>query len=108
MASFHPGWLELESAAFVDVTSEDKSHPIESALLDLQEHGCRAAEPGKQSFRLIFDERKVLRRIQLIFEETGVSILLCKRLWFCFWMGLQGKVLLPLPIPDPCRRPALS
>jgi hypothetical protein len=72
-ASFHPGWLELESAAFVEVTSEDKAHSIESALLGRQEHGWRAAEPGKQSLRLIFDEPKVLRRIQLIFEETEVQ-----------------------------------
>lgn len=35
---------------------------------------------------------------------AGVSILLCKRLGFCFWNGLQGKVPLPLPIRVEARR----
>jgi hypothetical protein len=71
-ATLHPGWLELESAAVVEVTSEDKAYPIESALLVGKGHGWRASKPGKQTLRLIFDEPKVLRRIQVIFEETEV------------------------------------
>jgi hypothetical protein len=30
---------------------------------------------------------------------TGVSILLCKRLWFCFWDGVAGEGC-PFPCPS--------
>ncbi len=63
------GWLDLESLARVEVTSEDAAHPIESALLPGAESGWRAAEPGAQTIRLIFDKPQRLRRIQLLFIE---------------------------------------
>jgi len=63
-------WLEVESAAVVEVTSEDTAYPIESAVLLGQKQGWRAAKPGTQTIRLIFDEPHNLRRIRLVFDET--------------------------------------
>jgi hypothetical protein len=72
---YAPGqpWLDLDRAASVEVTSEDKAHPIESALLSGKEGGWRAAQPGRQTIRLIFDEPQRLRRIWLEFEETETT-----------------------------------
>ena len=64
------GWLDLESTASVEVTSEDNAFQIESALLQQDKRGWRAAEPGAQTIRLIFDEPQRLRRISVVFEET--------------------------------------
>ncbi len=64
------GWLDVDRAALVEVTSEDKAYPIESALLPGEKRGWRAAEAGTQTIRLIFDEPQRLRRIWLVFEET--------------------------------------
>src|SRR6266567_5026190 len=64
------GWLDLESTASVEITSEDNAFPIESALLHRAKGGWRAAEPGIQTIRLIFDEPQKLRRISVVFEET--------------------------------------
>src|SRR5262249_16886875 len=64
------GWLDLENTASVEITSEDKSFPIESALLRPDKGGWRAAEPGVQTIRLIFDEPERLRRVVIEFEET--------------------------------------
>src|SRR5215471_3709501 len=49
-------WLDLERAATVEVTSEDKDFPIESSLSIVPRQGWRAAQPGTQTLRLIFDE----------------------------------------------------
>jgi hypothetical protein len=71
----HPdtGWLDLDLAAVVEVTSEDKEHPIESALISGGTQGWRAADSGPQTIRLIFDEPKILKRISLAFEETEIG-----------------------------------
>ncbi len=63
-------WLDLESTASVEVTSEDNAFSIESALLQHDKGGWRAAEPGVQTIRLIFDQPQRLRRISVVFEET--------------------------------------
>jgi hypothetical protein len=72
--TLHPaaeqGWLDLESIASVEITSEDKAFPIESALLQLDKGGWRAAEPAIQTIRLIFDKPQRLRRISVVFEES--------------------------------------
>jgi XRCC1 N terminal domain len=60
----------VESAAVVEVTSEDTAYPIESALLSGEKRGWRAEKPGTQTIRLIFDEPQNLRRIWLVFDET--------------------------------------
>ena len=62
-------WLDLERAAVVEVTSEDKDFPVESAFVSEDTGGWRAAAPGSQTIRLIFDHPQRLRCISLIFEE---------------------------------------
>jgi hypothetical protein len=64
------GWLELDHAAAVEVTSEDKDYPVEAALVSGEMRGWRAGSPGIQTIRLIFDEPQRLTRIALVFEET--------------------------------------
>jgi hypothetical protein len=62
-------WLDLASLAQVEITSESAAHPIESALVPGRGSGWRAAEPGKQKVRLIFDHPLSLERILLRFNE---------------------------------------
>jgi len=64
------GWLDLDSAAMVEVTSEAKEYPVESALVSGEMRGWRAADSGTQTIRLIFDEAQKLTRISLLFEES--------------------------------------
>ena len=63
-------WLNVESAASIELTSEDSAFPVESALLQRGQGGWRAAGPGVQTIRLIFDEPQRLRRIYVAFEEN--------------------------------------
>jgi len=67
------GRLDLESTAVVEVTSEDKEYPVEAALVSGETRGWRAANPGSQTIRLIFDKPQRLARIALIFEETEIE-----------------------------------
>jgi hypothetical protein len=62
-------WLDVRTIARVEVTSEDWRYPIESAFDERDERGWRAAEPGKQTIRLFFDEPQRIRRIWLRFIE---------------------------------------
>ena len=62
-------WLNMEGLAEVEITSEDAAHPIDSALLPGRASGWRAADPGKQTIRLLFDNPQRLQRIWLKFEE---------------------------------------
>src|ERR1035437_3570606 len=64
------GWLDLDDAAVVEVTSEEKEYPVESALVSGEMRGWRAADSGTQTVRLIFDEPQRFTRIALAFEET--------------------------------------
>jgi hypothetical protein len=67
------GWLNLDGAAVVEVTSEEKDYPVESALVSGQVLGWRAADSGAQTIRLVFDESQALKRIALVFEETEIE-----------------------------------
>ena len=67
------GWLDLDSAATVEVTSEAKEYPVESALVSGEMRGWRAADSGTQTIRLIFDEPQKLTRISLLFEESETA-----------------------------------
>jgi hypothetical protein len=69
-AAWDQGWLDLNKAASVEVSSEDENYPIESALLGDEKAGWRAAEPGTQTIRLIFDSPQNIRRIFLAFEDS--------------------------------------
>jgi len=64
------GWLDLERAAAVEVSSEEEDYPVESALLSRETQGWRASRPGTQTVRLVFDEPQSLKRIALVFEEN--------------------------------------
>jgi hypothetical protein len=67
------GWLNLDGAAVVEVTSEENDYPVESALVSGQMQGWRAADSGVQTIRLVFDETQRLKRIALVFEETEME-----------------------------------
>jgi hypothetical protein len=67
------GWLDLERAAVVEVTSEDEDFPIESAFGSRDARGWRAAAPGHQTIRLIFDHPQRLKRVSLVFEEGEIG-----------------------------------
>ncbi len=45
------GWLDIERAAVVEVTSEEKGYPVESALVSGETQGWRAADSGSQTIR---------------------------------------------------------
>jgi hypothetical protein len=64
-------WLDLENLAEVEVTSEDATHPIESALKPGEGTGWRASESGQQTVRLLFDKPLRVRHIRLVFQEDG-------------------------------------
>jgi len=68
-ASPDQDWLNLEQLAQVEVTSEDPAHPLESALVPGAEGAWRAAQPGKQTLSLIFDQAQRLKHIRLVFED---------------------------------------
>jgi hypothetical protein len=63
------GWLNLSEIATVEVTSEDERFPIETVFAGHSGPGWRAARPGKQILRIIFDEPVAVRRIRLRFDE---------------------------------------
>lgn len=72
-ATPEPPWLDLEKLARVEVTSEESEHPIESALLPGEESGWRAARPGEQTIRLVFDRPQRLSRVWLLFIEPDTA-----------------------------------
>ena len=64
-----PDWLDLEPLAQVEVTSEEVGFSIEAALIPGRGPGWRAAQPGEQTIRLLFDEPLQLGRVHLVFQE---------------------------------------
>ena len=69
-ATADKNWLDLEALAQVEVSSEEAAHPIESALILNAGPGWRAAQPGKQTVRLLFDKPQNIRSIRLVFQEN--------------------------------------
>ena len=67
------GWLDVERAALIELTSEDTKYPIESVFISGETRGWLAAEPGLQTIRLIFDQPQRLKQISLVFEESEIS-----------------------------------
>ncbi len=63
-------WLPLEELAQVEISSEDPNYPIDAALRPGDEPGWRAAGPGAQTIRLLFDRPQGLSRIRLVFVES--------------------------------------
>jgi len=66
-------WLDVERHAVVEVTSEEKNYPVESAFVSGDARGWRAAASGSQTIRLVFDEPQRLRCISLVFEENETA-----------------------------------
>jgi len=62
-------WLDMDRIASIEVTSEQPGYPIESALRG-ESRGWRAANPGTQIVRMIFDQPQTLRRLWLVFEDS--------------------------------------
>jgi hypothetical protein len=71
-------WLDVDSTAFVEVTSAENDYPIESVLLGVEHRGWRASNSGTQTIRLIFDEPQNHR--ENIEAKPGVR-------WCC---GVEG------------------
>ena len=67
------GGLDLEREAVVEVTSEDEHFPVESAFGSGDARGWRAAAPGHQTIRLIFDRPQTLKCVYLVFEEDEIG-----------------------------------
>ena len=57
----------------VEITSEDKDYPVESAFASGEAQGWRAAEAGTQTIRLVFDQPQRLKRISVVFEEKEIA-----------------------------------
>ena len=57
----------------VEITSEDKNYPVESAFASVEAQGWRAAEAGTQTIRLVFDQPQRLKRISVVFEEKEIG-----------------------------------
>ncbi|UPU36438.1 hypothetical protein M1B72_01670 [Geomonas paludis] len=66
-------WLDLDSIARVEISSEDPTQPIEAALQPAGAPGWRAAEPGPQVIRLMFDAPQKVKRIYLLINEEEVA-----------------------------------
>ena len=66
------GWLDVERAAVIEITSEQIDCPIEAALSG-HTKGWRAADAGSQTIRLVFDQPQRLKCISLVFEENETA-----------------------------------
>jgi XRCC1 N terminal domain len=66
-------WLDVEHAAVIEFTSEDKEYPVESIFDSSASGGWRAAEAGTQTIRLVFHEPQRIRRISLVFDENETA-----------------------------------
>jgi len=62
-------WLDLQQLAQVELTSEDAAYPIEAAIVSKDGTGWKAAEPGEQTIRILFDEPQQVAQIHLRFRE---------------------------------------
>ena len=66
-------YLDLENLAQVEISSESREHPIESALTEGSESGWQAASSGEQTIRLVFDQPQTIKHISLLFDEQERS-----------------------------------
>jgi hypothetical protein len=64
-------WLNIENIAEVEITSENKLHPIESALILDSSSGWIAGEEGLQTIRIVFNEPQAIQRVMLKFSESS-------------------------------------
>ena len=67
-----PGeWLDLDSVARAEISSEDPRYPFENVLAGDTGDGWRAGQPGLQVIRLRFDRPQAVRRLRLVFREEA-------------------------------------
>ena len=66
-------WLSVETAARVEVSSEDGRFPVENALVLQNTDGWRAAVTGPQTLRLVFDRPQTLSRIHIKIVERAAE-----------------------------------
>ena len=62
-------WVDLESLASVELTSEDAAHPFENALEEGNGKQWMASAPGPQTIRLVFDKPQRVTQVRLVFRE---------------------------------------
>jgi hypothetical protein len=93
-------WFDLASVATVEVTSETKDHPVESALLLSETRGWRAAQPGAQLIRLLFDHPLRVKRISLVSRILRTR---ARRSLFC-----DGLPILAAPSEKSCGSSGIS
>jgi len=62
-------WLNLATLAQVEISSEEETHPIESALVPGSGSGWQASESGEQMLRLLFDKPQKVELVRLAFQE---------------------------------------
>lgn len=67
------GWLDVNKAASVEVHRKMRIMRLNLRFLGDENRGWRAADPGSQTIRLIFDSPQRLKRIWLAFEDSEVS-----------------------------------
>src|SRR5260370_27595006 len=60
------GWLDLERTAVVEVTSEDKDYPIESAFVSVEASGWRAAGAGPLTSSFVFQHHQTPKHISAL------------------------------------------
>ena len=72
-SSLNQEYLNLEEIVTVELISEDSDYPIESALRSKKNGQWRAATPGKQTIRLLFDHPQQLKRVNLSFQESHIE-----------------------------------
>ena len=65
-------WLKLQDLAEGEVTSEADGYPVETAFNFGVGPGWRAASPGIQRIRLVFDQPQSIQRMRLQFNEPDV------------------------------------
>jgi hypothetical protein len=81
-------WLDVENLALAEVSSEDTEHPIESALIPNTGPGWKAASPGRQTIRLLFDKPQEVRKIHLVFQQEEHE---CTQEFVLRWSADNGK-----------------
>jgi hypothetical protein len=84
-------FLDLERLVQVEFTSECPEYPVESALLSTDDSGAgwRAASPGEQTIRLVFDQPGTIEHIFLVFDEPQQSR---TQEFVLFWLMDQENV----------------
>jgi hypothetical protein len=62
--------MDVEQLAQIEVTSEAPGCPIDSAFVEDGGHGWRAAQPGEQLLRLLFDTPQHSTLIRVAFVDA--------------------------------------